>query len=51
MNRFVVKFRNGTYHIFDTVYYGAAQARRTKKEADEAAARLNARHAQGGKRA
>lgn len=43
MPRFRVQYRNGTYHIFDTVYYGVASTRDLAVHAEQEAARLNAR--------
>lgn len=45
MDRFVVKFRNGVWHVFDTQAYIAARARPLFKQAAADAAQLNARPA------
>lgn len=50
--RFRTQFRNGTWQVFDTIYYGAVQAHRLEKHARESAEKLNIRHAaKGGRRA
>lgn len=43
--RFRRQFRNGTWHIFDAVYYGVVGARDDARAADREVARLNKRHA------
>lgn len=52
--RFRSQFRNGYHQVFDTVFYAPVQTHYLKKQADQAAAALNARHAgrtKGGHRA
>jgi hypothetical protein len=41
--RYIAKFRNGTWHVFDQVWYGVVGAEQTQKAADIRAANLNAR--------
>ena len=51
--RFRAQFRNGYHQVFDTVFYAPVQTHRLAKDAQRAAANLNARHAgrKGGRRA
>jgi hypothetical protein len=41
--RYVTQFVNGTWQVFDTVYYSAVDAKPTQKAADKRAGELNAR--------
>lgn len=41
--RYVVRNNNGTFHVFDTVYYGVVDARSNEKAAQTRADELNAR--------
>lgn len=43
MNRFEVRHRNGTFHVFDTVYYGVASSRDSAAQAQREVNRLNSR--------
>lgn len=41
--RFVARFTNGIWQIFDTVWYGVVNARFLKRDADQLVGELNAR--------
>lgn len=41
--RYIARFTNGAHQVFDTVYYGVVDAKRTAKDAEARAAELNAR--------
>lgn len=41
--RYTTRFRNGTWHVFDTQAYMPASARGLFRDADREAQRLNAR--------
>ena len=43
--RYIIKFRNGTYHVFDTVYYGVVGNTWSSKLAEHRADELNKRKA------
>jgi hypothetical protein len=41
--RYIAKFRNGIWQVFDQVWYGVVGAEQTQKAADIRAVNLNAR--------
>lgn len=41
--RYELRFRNGTFHVFDTVYYGVVGTHWSRKLAQERADELNQR--------
>lgn len=41
--RYIAKFRNGTWQVFDQIYYGVVGAEQTEKAAVIRASNLNAR--------
>lgn len=41
--RYIAKFRNGAWHVFDRIWYGVVGAELTQRLANERAHKLNTR--------